>query len=240
MKFVHAEIWEQDPGIIHGFGVRCSGEKKPARRDWLGRRVVTKTSSLPLFSLRQVHGDRIVRLDGNNLPVEKIWQEEGDCLITRTPGIALGVFTADCLPILLYDPERRAIGVIHTGWRGTARGVARKAVESMVSDFRCDGAKIEAALGPCIGPCCYEVDSPVRQAFDQGGFPWDSVSHSRGEGKWSLDLSLANSLLLEASGVRKENIAALNLCTSCRGDLFYSYRKGDQAGGRQMNFIALR
>ena len=240
MKFMQAGNWKREANLAHGFGMRCPGEEKPVRKDWLGKPVEAKGETFPLFSLRQVHGDRVFPIADNNPQREEIWQEEGDCLITRKEGIALGVFTADCLPILLYDPERRAIAVVHAGWRGTALGIARKAVEKMTSEFRCVSGNIQAALGPCIGPCCYEVDAPVKQTFEDGGFSWPSISYPRREGRWSLDLSRANSLLLEASGLRKENLAMSKLCTACRQDLFYSYRKGNRARGRQLNFIALR
>jgi polyphenol oxidase len=239
MKFMQAGNWKREANLAHGFGMRCPGEEKPVRKDWLGKPVEAEGETFPLFSLRQVHGDRVFLISDNNPQREEIWQEEGDCLITRKEGIALGVFTADCLPILLYDPERRTIAVVHSGWRGTARGILRKAVERMTSEFRCDSSRIQAALGPCIGPCCYEVDRPVKQSLEEGGFSWGSISYPRGEGKWSLDLPRANSLLLEASGVRRENMEILKLCTSCRRDLFYSYRKGDRTRGRQLNFIAL-
>ncbi len=238
MRFLQAEKWTGEHGVAYGFGLRCRGEEKPLRKDWLGKAVRAGTEKYPLFSLRQIHGDRVFCVEGNS-QIQEVWQEEGDCLITVREGVALGVFTADCLPILLHDLERRAVGIIHAGWRGTAKGIARNAVERMSSEFGCDPGRIRAALGPCIGPCCYEVDSPVKRAFEEGGFSWPSVSRPRAEGKWSLDLLRANSLLLEAAGVRRENLEVLNLCTSCRKDLFYSYRNGDRERGRLLNYIAL-
>jgi copper oxidase (laccase) domain-containing protein len=106
--------------------------------------------------------------------------------------------------------------------------------------FSCESINILAALGPCIGPCCLEVDSPVEKFFAENSLPWELVSRPLGKGKWSLDLQQANAYLLETEGVRRENIQRLNFCTSCRRDLFYSYRNGDQAQGRQLNFIALK
>jgi hypothetical protein len=106
--------------------------------------------------------------------------------------------------------------------------------------FQSEKSNILAALGPCIGPCCYEVDGPVKNAFISGGFPWDLISRPRREGKWLLDLSRANLYLLEKYGISKENIQVLKICTSCHGDTFYSYRNADKTGGRQLNFIALR
>jgi hypothetical protein len=239
-RFLQVEAWKGEQRIVHGFGTRQEGGKKPSRLDWKGKAVQVGGEIFPLLSLRQVHGDRVVHSDGNLEKVEDLWKMEGDALITRTPGVALGVFTADCLPVFLYDPAREAVGIVHAGWRGTSRGVCRKAVEKMKEAFQSRPSDLLAALGPCIGPCCYEVDEPVKAAFSAGEFPWDSVSGPRGNGKWMLDLYEANRFLLERSGILKENIQALKMCTSCRGDAFYSYRNADRTGGRQLNFIALR
>ena len=240
MNFFQVESWKGKREILHGFGGRGPGVEKPVRQHWAGKSIQQGEESFPLVSLRQVHGDRVVVFDGDTRKIERLWREEGDSLITRAPGFALGVFTADCLPILLYDPGQQAIGIVHAGWRGTARGVSKKAVERMEAVFHCRSADILVAMGPCIGPCCYEVDGPVKEAFENFGFSWGSISRPGGEGKWFLDLSLANSLLLEASGVRKENIEILRNCTSCRRDIFYSYRNADKKAGRQLNYIALR
>jgi len=239
--FLEVEAWKgKSKKIVHGFGTRHPGGEKTSRKDWHGKSVKAGEETFPLLSLRQVHGDRVVFFQGNPQGIEEIWQTEGDALLTRTPGVALGVFTADCLPIFLYDPIQGAIGVVHAGWRGTAGGVAGKAVEKMRDFFQSKNSNILAALGPCIGPCCYEVDGPVKKAFLSGGFPWDQISRPRREGKWLLDLYQANLYLLEKHGISKKNIQALKICTSCHGDTFFSYRNADKTGGRQLNFIALR
>jgi len=238
--FFQIESWKGKARIAHGFGRRSRGPEKPVRQHWAKKSIQEEKESFPLVSLRQVHGDRVVIFDGDLRKVEELWREEGDSLITQAPGFALGVFTADCLPIFLYDPTQQAIGIVHAGWRGTARGVTKKAVEKMKAVFHCQGAEILVAMGPCIGPCCYEVDGPVKEAFEENGFPWESLSHPRREGKWFLDLYRANFLLLEASGIRRERIEVLKACTSCRRDTFYSYRNADKMEGRQLNFIALR
>jgi len=239
-RFLQVEAWKGESRIAHGFGTKQEGERKPSRSDWRGKAVQVGEEIFPLLSLRQVHGDRVIHSDGTLQKVEEVWQMEGDALITRAPGVALGVFTADCLPVFLYDPVREAVGIVHAGWRGTARGISRKAVAKMKEFFQSRASNLLAGLGPCIGPCCYEVDEPVSDAFSSGGFPWGLVSHPRGKGKWMLDLYKANRFLLESSGILRENIHTLNMCTSCRGDTFYSYRNADKTGGRQLNFIALR
>jgi YfiH family protein len=239
-RFLQIEAWKGERRIVHGLGTRQKGGRKPSRTDWRGKAVQVEEEIYPLLSLRQVHGDRVVLFEGNRQKIDEVWRLEGDVLLTRTPGIALGVFTADCLPIFFYDPIQGAIGIVHAGWRGTALGVAGKAVEKMREIFGCKNSDILAALGPCIGPCCYEVDGPVKNAFISGGLPWNLVSVPRGQEKWLLDLYQANLYLMENHGISRGNINVLRICTSCRGDTFYSYRNADKTGGRQLNFIALR
>lgn len=239
-RFLQLEAWKKEQRIVHGFGTRQEGGKKPSRTDWRAKGVRVGEDIYPLLSLHQVHGDGIVVFQEDGQKIEELWRLEGDVLLTQTRGIALGVFTADCLPIFFYDPIQGAIGIVHAGWRGTALGVAGKAAEKMRGIFRCKISDILVALGPCIGPCCYEVDRPVKNVFISGGFPWNLVSQPRGEGKWLLDLYQANLYHLGTLGISRQNVQALKICTSCHGDTFYSYRNADKTGGRQLNFIALR
>ena len=239
MDFLEVEEWKDQKKIIHGFGTRNSSGDKITRRDWKEQKIVRRGKQLPLVSLRQVHGDRIVVFQGGSEEGGDPWEREGDALLTCSPGIAIGVFTADCLPLLLFEPERQVAGVVHAGWRGTAKGITRKVVEKMVETFACVEEKIEAVLGPCIGPCCYEVDRPVEAAFRHGGLPWESFASGRGPGKWSLDLQEANTHLLIESGVKRENIRRLAYCTACRSDLFFSYRREMGVRGSHLNFISL-
>jgi YfiH family protein len=189
--------------------------------------------------LRQVHGEEILVFRGREEEAGDWWEREGDALLTCSTGIAIGVFTADCLPLLLFEADRRVAAAVHAGWRGTAKELSRKVVEKMAEVFACNAERIQVALGPCIGPCCYEVDRPVEAEFRGGGLPWESFASSRGPGKWSLDLQKANIHLLLKSGVKKENIHLLPHCTACRSDLFFSYRREKGTRGRHLNFISL-
>ena len=238
MNFLKVEAWKDHKNIFHGFGTRNSSADRFTRPDWRGKKVVLGATQLPLVSLRQIHGDGIIVFQGGGEKAEGPWEREGDALITSSPGIALGVFTADCLPVFLFEPERQVAAVVHAGWRGTAREITRKVVEKMAEDFACGAEKIQAALGPCIGPCCYEVDGPVEAAFRSGDLPWESFASVRGPGKWSLDLQEANTYLLAKGGVKKENIHRLVYCTACRSDLFFSYRREKGTRGRHVNFIS--
>jgi polyphenol oxidase len=239
MSFLEVAEWRENKEIVHGFGIRRPLEEGATRLDWKGREVARRGRQLPLISLRQVHGDEIVLLPEKKENAADLWEREGDALMTGFSEIAVGVFTADCLPVLLFEPERKIAAAVHAGWRGTAQGITRKAVEKMAEVFSGDPGKIQAALGPCIGPCCYEVDRPVEEAFRRGGQPWETFVAPRGAGKWALDLQEANTLLLLQGGVKGENIRRLACCTSCRSDLFFSYRREKGTRGRHLNFISL-
>lgn len=239
MNFIEAGAWKKFGEIFHGFGV---WEEKPPsvqRKDLRKWAFQRDGEVIPLVSLRQVHGDKVIAIENESSGLEALWKENGDALISQIQGIALGVFTADCLPILLFDPVEQAIGAIHAGWRGTAKGITRKVIQEMRKRFGSPVESLQVAMGPCIGPCCYETDEPVREAFQKNGFPWQSISLPRGNGKWLLDLAKANAHLLEEAGLKPGNIQPPQGCTLCESNRFYSYRaEGDR--GRQLNFIALR
>lgn len=239
MKYLQAEAWKNLSGVIHGFGFWQDKPEEVRKKDFRGWSLRERGRSFPLVSVRQVHGDQVVVIREMNPTIEEYWEKEGDSLLTRLPGLALGVFTADCLPILLFDPLQRAIGAVHAGWRGTAKEISQKAVKEMISLFHCRSEDLMVALGPCIGPCCYEIDEPVRKAFSKGPLPWNSVAHPIGHGKWLFDLQKANQYFLKEAGIQEKNITSLRLCTRCEKHRFFSYR-GEGDRGRQLSFIALR
>jgi polyphenol oxidase len=239
MEFLRIESWQANDLLTHGFGTRDPSGKKVFREDWRKQSLDIGKERYPLVSLLQVHGDQVVVFDGNRQP-EDLWRRAGDALITDVQGVALGVFTADCLPILLFDPVQQVIGIIHTGWRGTAKRILEKTLLKMQDVFHSRAQNIQAALGPCIRACCYEVDHPVRETFAENGLPWESLATSLQNGKWSLDLQRANHHLLERAGVNPEKIFTLAVCTRCDPGQFFSYRREKENKGRQMSFIALQ
>ncbi|MDQ5984667.1 MAG: Polyphenol oxidase [Syntrophus sp. SKADARSKE-3] len=191
------------------------------------------------FLLRQVHGDGILVLD-RPLPMAPAAADlceppPYDAVITDQPGLALCIKTADCVPIFLVDPVNRVIANVHAGWKGTALGIARRVVTAMTERFGSKPGLILAAIGPAIGPCCYEVDEPVIRAMGQGMGCRPSLTHDR----WMLDLPLINRHLLCEAGLAGEHISSVNLCTSCRKDLFFSHRRDRGRTGRQVHFLML-
>lgn len=180
---------------------------------------------------RQVHSnvvERVGRADcGRGLfrPVEM----PCDGLVTDETGVALTVFSADCTPILLYDPVRRAIGAVHAGWRGTAAGIAARAVEKLRDEFGCDPANIRAAIGPCISQCCFETDADVPDALRASlGAEAEKAIRRVGE-KYYVNLKACNAAHLRRAGVTQIDIC--DACTACHPDRFWSHRRvGDRRG----------
>ncbi|MFQ5736389.1 MAG: peptidoglycan editing factor PgeF [Thermodesulfobacteriota bacterium] len=197
-------------------------------------------SEANLFGIRQVHGERVVVAEehaGAPCP-------EADAAVTARPGLAVGVLTADCLPVLLYDPVRRVAGAVHAGWKGTEKGISARTVEVMARRFSSRPADIRAALGPYIGPCCYTVGAQVARRFAAYG---DAVSMDGGDGgdgghagEIRLDIGLCNTAQLIEAGLERENITQAGACTACENGLFFSYRKDGGITGRQLSFIMIK
>jgi YfiH family protein len=157
---------------------------------------------------------------------------EYDALITNSPNTCLGIQTADCLPILFVDRKRKVIAAVHAGREGTALYITAKVIEKMKGEFGCSPEDLLIAIGPSIGPCCYEVDESVFHP------EWESFSTLRRSGKWMVDLSQINIAQMKREGIEEEQIFWINLCTRCHSDLFFSYR-GERQTGRQLSFIGI-
>jgi polyphenol oxidase len=259
--------------LIHGFSSRLGGfsrayggnalnlgftedDSKAAverNRAAFLRELDPGAATWPLVTLRQVHSDVIHFVDS---PPES--QLAGDGLITATPGLFIGIQTADCLPVILIDPKRRAIGVFHAGWRGTVKRIVEKGVGEMHRRFGTRPRDLKAAIGPGIHGCCYEVGAEVREKFESqfayGAKLFREVEESdpvrekypmlfltaRAPGhsvlpkKIFLDLVEANRQQLLAVGVPAKSIESSKLCTNCRTDLLFSYRAEKGSTGRMM------
>lgn len=193
-----------------------------------------------LITVNQVHGEDIIKIDAQGLAAGGVDPAivEADAMITNAKGVALGVETADCVPILLYDPVGPAVAAIHAGWRSTVKKIVRKTIRKMHEEFGSDSCMMMAAIGPAIGPECYEVDEPVM-AEVRAAFPfWQRVSQERGGGRWLLDLAGTNALELKEAGLDDKNIHLIGLCTACRRDMFYSFRAEGRTG-RMLSVIML-
>lgn len=179
--------------------------------------------------LNQVHSDRFHVVDNDNY--KEILNSEGDALITATPGITIGVFTADCVPILVQDVENKIVSAIHAGWKGTFLNIAGKVLAYIIECMGSKPENIYAAIGPSIGPCCFEVKEEVAEKFTYKSFRND---------KWFVNLWKENYEHIKECGIPMENIDAGSLCTKCNEELFFSYRRDNGVTGRMGSFIALK
>lgn len=185
-----------------------------------------------LVMSHQTHSDMVrVVTSADAKGIDHRAYPECDGLVTNEPGVALWIFTADCTPVLLHDPVTGAVGAVHAGWRGTAAAIAQKAVEKMGEAFGCDPKNIRAAIGPNIGPCCFETDADVPQAMRQGfGSAAESWIRQVGQ-KYYVNLKELNALALRRAGV--ESIAISDACTVCQSHRFWSHRVTGGVRGSQ-------
>lgn len=163
-----------------------------------------------------------------------------DGLITNEPGILLATSHADCTPIFLLDPVRRAIGMVHSGWKGTAGTIADNAVRAMEREFGTDPSELISVIGPCICGGCYEVGQEVAVQFMEVFGGEHFALEKKKNGKYMLDLKLANKRILFEAGLREFNIISSGLCTFERSDLFYSHRRMGAERGQMLAFIGLK
>lgn len=264
--------------LTHGFSTRTGGasvlDGKPALNlgftEWDDRERVSANreqfaaavgaGEMALVTLRQFHSDVIHVAAASCTESPK-----ADALVTATPGLLLGVQTADCVPILLADTRQRAVAAVHAGWRGTLARIAVKTLGRMSMEFGAQSRDVVVALGPAIGRECYEVGPEVAQAFaaqfppaaEWFDGPFEQLAHGE-EPLWlpwltmmppghvpppprvQLDLRAANRWQLIDAGVPEKNIAVSDLCTKCRPDLLFSYRREGANTGRLMAVIGIR
>lgn len=237
------------PGVVHAFLGRTGGvstghlaslnmgrreEDTPENLAENKRRVAEAfgVNAGNIFTVSQVHSDRIVVIDRADAEVEEIKTQEADGIITGLKGLSIGILTADCVPVLLSDRKKKVVAAVHAGWKGTASKISAKAIGLMSERFESRPQDITAAIGPAIGPCCYEVGEEVVSAI--GYREGVAVQHGN---KWHVDLPKANLLQLRDAGVTDIDLS--NICTSCSTDLFFSHRKEMGKTGRQLSFISL-
>lgn len=166
---------------------------------------------------------------------------ETDGMVTNVPEICLVTFYADCVPLFFVDPVHRAIGLSHSGWRGTVGKMGKVTVERMREEYGTDPAQVVAAIGPSICQDCYEVSEDViekfRENFDKD--LWPELFYEKADGKYQLNLWRANQAVLTEAGVQGENIAVTNLCTHCNPDILFSHRSTGTARGNLSAFLVL-
>ncbi|MFQ5454919.1 MAG: peptidoglycan editing factor PgeF [Nitrospirota bacterium] len=196
-----------------------------------------------LLTVKQVHGDNILVIDHEikNLPafIKEISNKGYDAIITNQTDIILGIYTADCLPILIADPKNGIIASVHAGWRSAISGITIKCIEIFLYFFKSSPYNISAGLGPCIGQCCFEVgEVVVRQLKDKYPY-WKDLTIDKGNRRWMVDLAELSERQLSGCGIQEENIHRIDLCTMCNPSLFFSYRRERKKRGRMLSGIML-
>jgi len=190
---------------------------------WLEHGFGTRHSAVPadVTTLKQVHSPDCVVAGGRTGCLG-----EGDALLENTPGRLVAVRTADCIPLLMADPEHRAVAAVHAGWRGTAQRIAEAAMVRMAREFGTRPEALHVAIGPGIGPCCYEVGPEVAAELGAG------------RERTRVDLAAINAAQLRAAGV--EHIYTAGLCTRCLGEDFYSFRREGEKAGRMYSAVGVK
>jgi YfiH family protein len=284
LQLLHAENLAGLNWLVHGFSTRRGGVSRVYGRNALnlgftkhdsrsavernrvlfvdelvGARGRRDAAAWPLVTMRQIHSDLIHCIDR---PPQHLLA--GDGLITGTPGLLLAVLTADCLPVIVADRKRRAVGVFHAGWRGTVKRIVEKGVGEMRRHFGSDATNIVAAIGPGIQSCCYQVGEEVRSKFEMQ-FSYAATlfreakesdpvrekypllfltarapGHSELPVRLFLDLVEANRRQLIDAGVPAGNIETIAPCTSCNSELMFSHRADKGITGRSMGAVGIR
>ncbi len=162
-----------------------------------------------------------------------------DGLMTDVPGVVLCTQYADCVPLFFADPIKRVVATSHSGWKGTVAQIGAVTVRRMQETYGCDPKDVLAGIGPSIGPCCFEVDSPVYEAFAALPFVDSQIVHEDGNGKYHIDLWETNRRILLQAGLLPEHITVTDLCTKCHSDTFWSHRVTGWERGSLAGFIAV-
>ncbi len=283
VEFVPVHGWEKISWLWHGFSTRVGGvsttyagegsdgelnlgftaddsRENVLRNRGLFAEAVTGSAETPIATIRQIHSSVITLADAASAGQPG----KGDGQMTDTPGLLLGVMTADCIPVLVADRKRRAVAAFHAGWRGTVKRIVESGIGRMRLEFGSRPEDLVAAIGPGNGPCCYAVgeellseftsqfsyapelfhevydSDPVKQKYPMLFLTQRAPGHSPIGPSLHLDLFEANRRQLLAAGLRPENISLAGGCTGCQRDLFFSHRASQGRAGRMMAVIGIR
>ncbi len=252
-RYLQSSLWKKQDGIVHGFtgktggvsvgkvaglnlGFRVEDNPEAVMENY---RLVAEDLGIPVENVvlsRQTHTDNIRLVTKEDMGKGLVKESDifdTDGLMTEERGIPLVVFTADCVPILLYDPKHPAVAAIHAGWRGTVQNIGGKAVRKMQEQFGSDPKDLLVAIGPSIGPCHFAFGKEAPEQFPEEF----CKTHEEG---YLVDLWALNKKLLMDQGVLEKNIDIAEICTVCYADKFYSYRTHREHTGRQAAIIMIK
>jgi purine-nucleoside/S-methyl-5'-thioadenosine phosphorylase / adenosine deaminase len=243
VTFLRSELLERLPRIVHAYSTRRSERNDfalgvgaaPNPLVQMNRiRFVASAGAVgwPVLKLKQIHSGTVRVMGDTSAASEAV---EGDAAITSLHGVLLSVQTADCVPILLADSQARAIGAIHAGWRGTAARIVERTVAELGRHYQVEPRDIVAAIGPNIGVCCYEIGEEVVDAIGDG----PAIERQPEWLKPHLNLGEANRRQLLNAGIPETQIDHSSLCTRCREDLFFSFRRDGVRTGHMLSIIGI-
>ena len=192
-----------------------------------------------VVSIRQVHGTDVLSL-AQPLKAGQTFDSGHDAVLTNQAGTLLTIHTADCVPVLLMDSARYVIGAVHAGWRGAVHGIVAKSARAMVERFDADFTSLHVAIGPSAGPCCYEVDAPVIDQLAPDVADDSTILRRTGPGSGRLDLKKLIRWQATSTGIAEDHVHTVDLCTICRPDLFFSYRREGNVHGNMVSGIMVR
>ncbi|MCD6309418.1 MAG: peptidoglycan editing factor PgeF [Candidatus Eremiobacteraeota bacterium] len=251
--FEFAGLGKQD-WISHAFTARQGGvSSRPfdtLNTGWVGgdsyenfmenrERVRNALGMFPDELINLEHGKKIIRIGGKGgIPVDKMGGQVADGLVTDLPGVPLCITFADCLPIYIVDPVNHAVGLIHAGWRGILQNIQGESIRVMCKYFGSKPEDLLVGIGPGIQGCCFYVREPQAELFKRA-FPQMQDLMVKADNIWYIDLFGICLRTLTGEGVRQENLEVTKLCTSCREDLFFSYRR-DKMTGRMAALISIK
>lgn len=242
--------WEKYDGLLHGFMGRRGGKSigpyaglnvsyrvgddpKVVSQNVCDMKLAVGIHDGRVVTMRQVHGGHVVEVKDKTLKEAG----EADGMITSAPDVYLGVLTADCVPILFVAPKQKLVAAVHAGWRGTLAGIADKTVRMFSDQYGVEASDLEVALGPSIGPCCYEVKDDVVLPLMTKWGSLTTPSVLVKQGKTFVNLCRLNRDILRAAGVPGKQLFQVGPCTSCAAEDFFSYRRERSETGRQMSLI---
>jgi len=241
--------WDRFGGLVHGFLGRRGGRSQPpyaslnlsyengddiqvVKQNWCNLKVALALSDFIVATAIQVHGDTIFQVSNGTGKRAGA----GDGLMTDVPSLFVGVMAADCVPLLFLEPTRKVAAAVHAGWRGTAAGIAATAVARMKAAYLIDPSALHVAMGPSIGPCCYEVGREVVEQIEANWREELKGAWRPHGAKGRLDLKAINEAQLVSAGVPGSQIQKIGPCTACNVEEFFSYRKEGKTGS-QLSFI---
>lgn len=252
---------DQCPEILHGFSTRLGGVSKEhlssmnlsfSRGDERGNvlenfRRISRAIGFPMENMvfsDQTHTTNVRKITeadrGKGITVPRDYRDV-DGMVTDVPGLVLATFYADCVPLYFVDPVKKAIGLSHSGWRGTVGKIGKATVEAMEKEFGSNPEDILGAIGPSICQDCYEVSEDVigefRKQFQEED--WESLFYQKENGKYQLDLWKANERIMKEAGLLTENISVTDICTCCNSEFLYSHRASKGMRGNLAAFLSI-